>query len=80
MPRVLTQGGFRVMIFPNDHAPAHVHVFDADGEVLINLGGEDEGPSIRENRVMRIRNTRRALRLVEDHQEMLLAEWRRWHG
>jgi hypothetical protein len=80
MPRVLTQGGFRVMIFLNDHAPAHVHVFDADGQVIINLGGEDEGPSVRENREMRIRNARRALRLVEDHQVVLLAEWRRWHG
>lgn len=80
MPRVLTEGGFRVMIFPNDHTPAHVHVFDADGQVLINLGGDDEAPSIRENRAMRMRNTRRALRLIEDHQERLLAEWRRWHG
>lgn len=40
MPRVLTKGVFRAMIFTNDHTPAYVHVFDADGQILINLGGE----------------------------------------
>ena len=35
---VLRANGLRVVIFVNDHLPAHVHVF-GDGEAKINLLG-----------------------------------------
>ncbi len=37
MPTVHLQGGFRFVIYPNDHRPPHVHVFKAGTEVV--LGG-----------------------------------------
>jgi len=35
--------GLRVIIFTDDHEPAHVHVF-GDGQVKINLIGPDGAP------------------------------------
>ena len=40
MVTVLRAQGLRVVIFLNDHHPAHVHVF-GDGEAKINLSGPD---------------------------------------
>lgn len=36
MVTVLRAEGFRIVIFTNDHEPAHVHVF-GDGEAKIDL-------------------------------------------
>lgn len=44
MPTVLRSGGLRVVIYPNDHAPAHVHVLGPGWVVVINL----IGPAVRE--------------------------------
>ena len=37
MPTVLRAQGFAIKIHFNDHAPAHVHVFKAEGEAVIGL-------------------------------------------
>jgi len=37
--------GLRVVIFVDDHEPAHVHVF-GDGEVKISLAGPDDEPDL----------------------------------
>lgn len=58
----------------------HVHVFKAEGEVIITLGDEHSPPSVRENLNMRASVERRALEIVGDNQELLIAEWRRIHG
>jgi hypothetical protein len=71
MPTVLRYNGFEVMIYTHDHLPRHVHVFDGQGEVIINL----EDLSIREVRGMRARDVRRALELVAQNQEVLVAKW-----
>ena len=44
MATVLRVHGLRVVIFVNDHLPAHVHVF-GDGEAKIDLCGADGVPS-----------------------------------
>jgi len=38
MPTILRKNGFRVVIYFDDHLPAHVHVMNADSEVKIDLG------------------------------------------
>ena len=43
MVSVLRADGLRVVIFVNDHRPAHVHVF-GDGEAKIDLRGFDGDP------------------------------------
>ena len=45
MPTVLIIGGWRVVIYPNDHRPAHVHVIGGGCEAVFNLSGEQGGLS-----------------------------------
>lgn len=80
MPTVRRQNGFEVIIYLNDHPPPHVHVFRAEGEVIIYLGDGETPPQVRENVDMSQRDERRALRLVAEHQNELLVAWRRYHG
>jgi hypothetical protein len=78
MPTVLRQAGYELLIYnpPREHGPAHVHVFHAGQQVVIDLD------PIKVTRVgrMAVRNIVAAVRLVEAHQEFLLTEWERIHG
>src|SRR3546814_7477155 len=49
MPTVLRIDGLRVVIYPNDHRPAHVHVKGADGEAVFILHCTDGPPELRES-------------------------------
>ena len=49
MPTVLTIFGLRVVIYPNDHRPAHVHVQGNGCEAVFNLHCPDGPPDLREN-------------------------------
>ena len=75
MPTILRSVGLRVVIYPNDHPPAHVHVIGPDWEVVINLIGLE----VREVIDGSDRDARRALRLVSDNRVTLLNAWRRIH-
>ena len=37
MPTIIKEDGFRIVIWPNDHLPPHVHVFKGNAEVKIEL-------------------------------------------
>jgi hypothetical protein len=79
MVTVLRAHGLRVVIFTNDHDPAHVHVF-GDGEAKINLLGADGAPELVWAEGMSRGDIRRALRLVADELTTLLARWEEIHG
>ena len=49
MPTVLRFDGLRVVIYPNDHRPAHVHVLGAGGEAVFLLHCPDGPPELRES-------------------------------
>ena len=49
MPTVLRLDGLRVVIYPADHRPAHVHVIGAKGEAVFVLNCPDGPPSLRES-------------------------------
>jgi len=49
MPNVLTIFGLRVVIFPNDHRTAHVHVIGNGCEAMFNLHCPGGPPELREN-------------------------------
>ena len=80
MPTVLRQDGFEVVIYTNDHPPAHVHVFNADSEAIINLGDEDTLPSLREVIAMKKKDVRKSFAIILNNRDFLLEEWRRIHG
>ena len=71
--------GLRVIIFTDDHEPAHVHVF-GDGQAKINLIGPEGGPTLVWVEGMKANELRRAVQLVRDQQEQFLARWREIHG
>jgi hypothetical protein len=48
MPTVFRFDGLRVVIYPNDHRPAHVHVMGAGGEAVFILQCPDGPPLLRE--------------------------------
>ena len=76
MPTVLRSGGLRVVIYLNDHPPAHVHVLGSDWVVVINL----IGPVVREVINCGEREARRAMRLIMSHNAELMDAWNRFHG
>lgn len=67
------------MIFSDDHEPAHVHVF-GDGEAKINLIGMNGAPELVWADALKRSDVRRAMAIVQDHQEEFLARWRNIHG
>lgn len=76
VPTILRIDGLRVVIYPNDHPPAHVHVIGPGWVVVVDL----LGPELREAIGCGAGEARRALRLVAEHRAALLEAWRRWHG
>jgi hypothetical protein len=79
MPNVLTENGFVVMIYPDDHRPAHVHIYKS-GVVVISLNNRRTLPSVREVIGMSRKDVRDALLLVIEHKKLLVKEWRKIHA
>ncbi|WP_419737878.1 DUF4160 domain-containing protein [Ruegeria sp.] len=71
--------GLRIIIFTDDHEPAHVHVFGA-GHAKINLMGSDGFPELVWADDMKANDLRRAMREVQVRQQQFLAKWREIHG
>ncbi len=78
MVTVFRAHGLSVVIFVNDHEPAHVHVY-GDGEVKINLAGPGGTPLLVWVDNMTRSEVRRALRIVIERQTALLAKWEEIH-
>ena len=76
MATIIRHAGFRIMIFTNDHAPPHVHVFRAGSEAVI----EFDPLLIRDNYRMSRVDLRRAVDLVAANRDALLNAWRQIHG
>ena len=79
MVTVLRAHGLRVVIFTDDHQPAHVHAF-GDGQAKINLLGADGAPELVWADGMIRGEIRRAMRIVAEQQVLLLARWEDIHG
>lgn len=79
MVTVLRHGGLRVVIYLNDHAPAHVHVFGS-GEAKINLLGPGDAPDLIWADGMTRSEVRRAMRIVVEHHAEVRQRWEDIHG
>jgi len=79
MVTVFRAHGLRVVIYPDDHEPAHVHVY-GDGEAKVQLNGQDGAPQLVFAVGMNRGDLRRVLRVVAEQQDFLLACWRSFHG
>jgi hypothetical protein len=79
MVTVLRVDGLRVVIYVNDHVPAHVHVF-GDGEAKINLVGAQRGPDLVWADNMTRGEVRRSVRVVAEQLVFLLQRWEDING
>jgi hypothetical protein len=81
LPIIDRSGPFKVIIYPDDHDPAHVHVNHSSGCVAIfNVGTADE-PELRELRgKMKYSDVRRAVKLVLQNHAEYLERWQQIHG
>jgi hypothetical protein len=80
MPTVLKVNALRFVIWPNDHSPAHVHVFSAEAEAKIELGEKGGYPRLVDNRRMSRVDLAKALKAVFEHRAMLMQKWSEIHG
>ena len=65
-------GGFKMRFYSNDHPPAHVHCINEDGTVVVEIVTGD----IRTIKgKIGDRDVTRAVYLVEEHRDSLLARW-----
>jgi hypothetical protein len=76
MVTVFRSHGIRIVIDSNDHEPAHVHAINAEGEAKINL----IGPQLVWVVGLKRAAVRRAMSIVEEDQQELLARWEELHG
>ena len=80
MPTVLRLDGLRVVIYLNDHRPAHVHVIGADREAVFNLHCPDGPPELRSNYGFAYRDVNGIGGDVAQVLPLLCEKWRNFHG
>jgi hypothetical protein len=77
MATVHRENGFEIRIWPNDHAPPHVHAWKAGGMAKIELV---DGFEILKVREMKPVDVVRAVRIVMANEEKLMQAWEEIHG
>lgn len=80
MPTVLRLKGLRVVIYPDDHRPAHVHVWGTGGEAVFILNCPDGPPSLREVYGFRSKDVTRIGKALAGHLDVLCGRWSEIHG
>lgn len=80
MPTVFKFDGLRVVVYPNDHRPAHVHVLGGGSEAVFNLHCPDGPPELRENYGFSRAEVNRIEKGLAESLSILCEEWRRIHG
>jgi hypothetical protein len=65
-------GRFKVRFYSNDHPPAHVHCINEDGTVIVDVA---TGAVRARKGGVKAQDVVRAVNLVEEHRELLLAKW-----
>ena len=79
MAKVLTIFGLRVVIYPNDHRPAHVHVIGNGCEVVFKLNCPGGPPELRENYGFTSKELVKINDELGKHVAGLCASWRQIH-
>ncbi|MDX2143219.1 MAG: DUF4160 domain-containing protein [Rhodospirillaceae bacterium] len=80
MPTIDRFGQLRVVIYPNDHRPAHVHVMGRGLEVVIDLNCPKGPPRLRENFGFPRREITHVCAVLQSRLSELCTAWERIHG
>jgi Domain of unknown function (DUF4160) len=79
MPTILRLDGLRVVIYPNDHSPPHVHVIGKIAEAVFELHCWEGPVTLRESYGFRKRELRRLMKELDTQLELLCNEWETIH-
>ena len=79
MPTALRIDGLRVVIYPNDHRPPHVHVRGAGTEAVFILNCPAGPPTLRGSFGFTTAELNRVASALADNLTSLCAEWERLH-
>ena len=77
MPTIFRRDGFRIVLYPDDHEPIHVHVKKAGSEVKVNAVTL---------KLMSIKgavsnkDVRKAIKMVAENQSLISQKWSELHG
>jgi hypothetical protein len=80
MPTALRIGALRVIVYPNDHRPAHVHVIGRGHEAIFELNVPKGSVTLRENYGFARRDLAVIKRTLVHNLALLLAAWEKIHG
>jgi hypothetical protein len=80
MSTVLRLDGLRVVIYPNDHRPAHVHVIGGGCEAVFNLHCPDGPVEVRENFSFSRQQVRRLTAALAEQLSELCESWEQING
>ena len=69
-----------MVIYPNDHRPAHIHVIGSEAEAAFNLNCPAGPVTVRENYGFSRPEITRIGDELLNHVEPLCAEWEKIHG
>lgn len=80
MPTAQWIGNLRVVVYPNDHRPPHVHVIGHGHEAVIELGTPGSPLIVRENYGFSRRDLAKIQRALSKDQDELAVAWENIHG
>lgn len=80
MPTVLLVFGLRVVIYPNDHRPAHAHIVGNGCEAVFQLHCPEGPPELRENYGFSKKDLMKVLQELAASLAALCQQWRQIHG
>lgn len=75
-PNVLTERGYRFVIYFNDHAPAHIHVIKDGADARFTL----EPIEMTHNRGFKKSDLKTIRSIIEDNKDFLLEMWDEIHA
>jgi hypothetical protein len=80
VPTALRFDGLRVVIYPNDHRPAHVHVIGRGCEAVFDLNCPSGPVALRENYGFSRREVKQHSSVLSDYLVELCRAWEQIHG
>ncbi|HEY5831185.1 MAG: DUF4160 domain-containing protein [Hyphomicrobiaceae bacterium] len=80
MPTVRRIDGYRVVIYPSDHVPSHVHVIGGGSEAIFNLDCPNGPVALREQYGFSRPAITRIRKALDEMVPELCRAWSRIHG
>ncbi len=80
MPTIVRFAGYRVVIYPNDHRPEHVHVIGKGVEAVFEVNCPSGDITLRENYGASRKQVSQMRRELKKFQHRICKAWGEIHG